>query len=477
METDHMATPLDQEADVIVVGAGMAGHCTALAAAQAGAQVLLLEKMAHYGGSTAMCGGAFAFAGTDLQQAHGIADSPELLENDLMKAGRHRNDRALVHTYATQQLDAYRWLKALGVPFDTVSLSGSQSVPRNHSTDPRAVLDLLHQQAVASGRVRFRTGAAVQRLLAAGEGAQRRVCGVVLADGTHLQARGGVVLASGGFSRAPDLVERFVPALRAARPMGGEGNTGDGLRMAWALGADLLDMGHAKGTFGAPLAEPAPGHEQRAPRLVSAMYRGAIVVNRAGERFVDESVSYKVIGERCLQQEGALAFQVFDQRTMDQSSPLPSVADYRSALAAGLVRCAPTLQALAAELGIQADMLAVTVQHYNRACRGEVEDGFGRRSLSTGFGQPTPLEQAPFYGIACTTGLTSTYCGLRTDTLARVLDVYGDAIVGLYAVGELVGGFHGETYMSGSSLGKACVFGRIAAAHAVQRAAAAQAGA
>ncbi len=465
-----MDTPVDAAVfDVIVVGAGMAGHCAALAAAQAGGQVALLEKTPRYGGSTAMCGGAFAFAGTDIQKDKGIPDSPELLEEDLMKAGKHRNDRALVHTYATLQHDAYRWLQGLGIAFDQVSLSGSQSVPRNHGTDPKAALALLHRYALEAG-VDFRTGHAASRLLTAGEGATRRVIGLELADGQRLHARGGVILATGGFSRAADIVERFVPELRAARPMGGEGNTGDGLRMAWALGADMADMGHAKGTFGAPVEAPLPGHEDRAPRIVSAMYRGAIVVNRLGRRFVDESVSYKVIGDRCLHQPGVVAFQVFDQTVMDQSSPLPSVADYRAALAAGMIKQADSLDALAAVLGIDVDGLRETVRRYNAACDGREPDEYGRVSLSTGYGKPTRLERGPFYGIACTTGLTSTYCGVRTDTTARVLDVFGQPIAGLYAAGEVTGGFHGETYMSGSSLGKGCVFGRLAAADAVRAA-------
>lgn len=465
----ELSPPTGTDHDLIVVGAGMAGHCAALAGAQAGARVLLLEKMPQYGGSTAMCGGAFAFAGTDVQQAKGIEDDAARLEADLMAAGGHVNDRELVRAYCAQQLDAYHWLRTLGIRFDSVSLSGSQSVPRNHSTDPRAALELLHRHVRESGQVDIRLGTAVRRLVTAGEDDARRVVGVELQGGERLGARGGVILATGGFSRAADLVERFVPQLRAARPMGGEGNTGDGLRMAWALGADLLDMALAKGSFGAPVSAPRPGHEHSAPRLVSAMYRGAIVVNRAGRRFVDESVSYKLIGERCLLQDGALGFQVFDQQVMDQSSPLPSVADYRGALEAGLVLRADTLASLAAALGIDADGLSSTVERYNRACAGQAEDEWARRSLSTGFGRPTPLVRAPFYGIACTTGLTSTYCGVRTDTTARVIDVFGRAIPGLYAVGEMVGGFHGETYMSGSSLGKGCVFGRIAARDAAAR--------
>jgi fumarate reductase flavoprotein subunit len=467
--TEHGRAPGEDAFDVVVIGAGMAGHCAALAGAQAGGRVLMLEKNARYGGSTAMCGGAFAFAGTDIQKAKGIDDSAERLEHDLLAAGKHRNDRALVHVYAERQFEAYRWLEGLGLSFDQVSLSGSQSVPRNHSVDPGQALATLHRHALGSGVV-YRAGAAAERLATQGEGGERRVTGVELRGGERIQARGGVVIATGGFSRAADLVERFAPHLRAARPMGGEGNTGDGLRMAWALGADLVDMGFAKGTFGAPVATVAPGHEGKAPRIVSAMYRGAIVVNAKGRRFVDESVSYKTIGDRCLEQSDALAFQIFDQQVMDQSAPLPTVVDFKAALAAGLLESAHSVDELARLLAIDAEGLGDTVARYNEACVGERADDFGRTSLSTGYGKPTRVEVAPFYGLACTTGLTSTYCGLRTDTDARVLDVFGKVIDGLYASGEVMGGFHGETYMSGSSLAKGCIFGRLAAAHAANRA-------
>ncbi|GAA5232314.1 FAD-dependent oxidoreductase [Verticiella sediminum] len=456
--------------DVIVVGAGMAGHCAALEAARIGGRVLLLEKTARYGGSTRMCGGAFAFAGTEVQQRNGIDDSSALLEEDLMKAGKYRNDPALVHVYAERQYEAYQWLEALGLRFEKVSLSGAQSVPRNHSISPVLVLETLHRAALEAGVV-YRDQAPVARLVTASSaGGARHVAGVQLASGERLLARGGVVIATGGFSRSAELVERFVPHLRQARPMGGEGNTGDGLRMAWALGADLVDMAYAKGSFGAPVGEPLPGREDDAPRLLSAMYRGAIVVNKAGRRFCNESISYKAIGDRCLEQEDALAFQVFDQTVMDQSSPLPTVADYRAGLETGLIQQAESLEALAGKLGIDPAGLAHTVERYNQACAGADEDEFGRTSLSTGYGKPTPVSTAPFYGLACTTGLTSTYCGLHVDTEARVLDVFQAPIVGLYATGEVMGGFHGETYMSGSSLAKGCIFGRLASRHAVARA-------
>jgi fumarate reductase flavoprotein subunit len=462
-----------RECDVVVIGAGLAGHCAALAAAEAGARAVLLEKMPRYGGSTAMCGGSFAFAGTDMQRTAGIEDTPALLEEDLMKAGKYRNDRALVKTYAARQLDAYHWLKALGIRFEHVSLSGMQSVPRSHNTDPVRALEILHDKATASGRVTYRASSAVRQLLSHGDADSREVIGVVAdtPEGRQVfRARGGVVIATGGFSRSAQLVETFVPHLRGARPMGGEGNEGDGLRMAWALGADLADMALAKGTFGAPL-EARPAHAHAAvPRLISAMYRGAIVVNKGARRFVDESVSYKVIGDRCLEQRDATGFQIFDRKVMDRSAVFPTVNDFKAGHAAGLIRSAATLRELAGLLGLDAARLEETVKRYNDSVDGECEDELGRTSLSSGSGKPARIDAAPFYGFACTTGLTSTYCGLRTDTRARVIDVFGRPIGGLYATGEVVGGFHGESYLSGSSLAKGCIFGRIAAADAAARA-------
>ncbi|QHE86795.1 FAD-dependent oxidoreductase [Hydrogenophaga sp. BPS33] len=458
--------------DVIVIGAGMAGHCAAIEAAQSGARTILLEKMPTYGGSTAMCGGAFAFAGTDVQKRRGIADTPELLEQDLIACSHHAGDPAVMHAYAEHQFEAYRWLENLGLVFDNVTLNGGQSVPRLHSLDPKAMLRLLHQKLADAGGA-FRANAGVKRLLTRGEDAEREVIGVELQNGEPLWAEGGVVIATGGFSRSRDMVARFAPHLADAKPMGGEGNTGDGLRMAWALGADMVDMGFTKGTFGAPADKPLPGKEAIAPHLVHTMYKGGLIVNRQGERYVNESESYKVIGEATLKQPERIGVQVFDQTIMAQSAPFPTVDDYNAALDAGLIQKADTLAELAARMDLPTEALEDTVARYNAAARGQAPDDMGRDCLTAGYGQVPPVAVAPFHAIACTTGLNSTYCGLHTDAGARVLDVFGAPIPGLYATGEVMGGLHGASYLSGSSLAKGCIFGRLAAQDAKRRAGAA----
>ena len=454
--------------DLIVVGSGMAGQCTALAMAQLGGRVLVLEKTTAFGGSTLMCAGAFAFAGTDIQKKNKIEDSSEILEADLLKAGEYINDRSLVKVYVDNQYSAYRWLEGLGLIFDRVGLSGNQSVPRNHGSDPRRALALIHQHALDTGQVTFQTQTQATQLITEGDDENKRVIGVKLSDQKSIYSNAGVMLASGGFSRATDIVQKFAPHLLKAKPMGGHGNTGDGLRMAWALGADVADLGFTKGTFGAVVDAALPGHEKTVPLLIAAMYYGAIVTNQQGKRFIDESQSYKEIGEACLKQDDAIGFQIFDQRVMDQSTDMPNNRDFQAALNAGVLHKANSLSELAQALKIPASQLLSTIDAYNKACQGQIKDECGRTCLSSGYGKPTPVDRGPFYGVKCTTGLTTTFSGLRTDTHARVLNVFNKPIWGLYAAGEITGGFHGKHYMSGTSLGKGCIFGRLAAQDAMK---------
>jgi len=446
--------------DLIVLGAGLAGHCAALAAAERGARVLLVDKTDRPGGSTLQSSGSFAFAGTDLQRAAGVQDTLDKLEADLNKASGQRADPALVRLYLQRQADTYEWLRAKGVQFDPLALSSSMSVPRTHPTLPAQLMAAMQAQVRAQPRISWRARTEASRLLREGD----RVVGVRWHDG-RVERAGAMVLATGGFSRNPELLRRFSPRYAEALAVGGEANTGGGLLLAWALGADLLDMAWINGTFGMSLnryPERAlqPGDESL---LRLAIYRGAIAVNLHGERFIDESKSYKLLGDRCLDQPQGIAFQLFDQKIMDQSVPAPNSNDYRMALERGLVRQADTIEALAGTVGLDPEALARTVRNYNRDVASTGVDAvFGRSSLGSGYGKPPPLDQAPFYIYPCTTGVLSTYCGLRVDPSMRVLDVFGEPIPGLYAAGEIVGGFHGSGYMSGSALGKAAIFGRVA---------------
>jgi len=454
----------DDSADVLVIGGGLAGLCAAIEAANTGAQVTLLEKRGECGGSSVLSGGLLAFAGTDLQQAAGIRDSDAQLYDDLRRAGQEQNDAALVRTYVAHQRAAYDWLKKLGVVFTSVELAAGHSVPRAHSLRSQDFLALMEQRARDTGRVKIVFDAAAERLLRAGDGA--RVEGVVAQIGgkaANLHARRGVVLAAGGFARNAEMVNLFAPHQAKCVVYCGEGCDGDGVRMAWALGAGLRDVVHIKGTFGFhPDTGKTPGRDWSK----HSVYRGAILVNKRAQRYVDESKSYKLLGDAVLQQPDALAYQIFDQGVMDTSSDTAPLFKFKEALALGRLWSAPTLDALAQCTGLDAATLTATVARYNGFVRAGHDDDFGRAGLSSGYGKLVELTRGPWYAYPSTSGLIATYCGVTVDAETRVIDVFGHPIAGLFAAGEMTGGFHGVAYMTGSSLGKCVIFGRVAGRNA-----------
>jgi fumarate reductase flavoprotein subunit len=452
--------------DVLVIGAGIAGHAAALSAVERGAaSVVLLEKTSDYGGSSLQAVGGFAFAATQLQREAGASDCNDQLRRDLLKSGEGHNDPALLELLLDRQLDAFAWLQQQGVAFAYSKPAAAGSAVHTHSNWGGQAVRALHERVIAHSRICYVPAHAAQRLVRGDEDVTT-VVGVQLRapDGQlcTLHAAGGVVLATGGFSRSRQYIEAFAPELLAAIPSGGSGNTGDGLRMATAMGAGLADMGWVSGTFGAALPrypDVAP-REGELPGLLFPIYSGAVAVNLNGKRFADESASYKAIGRLCLEQPRGVAFQLFDSKTMEMSRPSPA-HNFRAALERGELRQADTLADLATQLGLDAAELDRTIDAYNRDADVGVDSRFGRKIGMR-------IDQAPFYAYPCGVALTTTFCGLTIDTATRVLDVHGEPIAHLYAAGEIVAGFHGSNYMSGSALTKSVVTGRIAGANAAE---------
>jgi len=336
---------LPERVGVLVLGSGLAGCAALLAAAEAGQHALLLEKTGEIGGSTVRSAGLSAYAGTDEQLAQGIADSAELLRKDLLETGKHRNDEALVDLYCAHQLDTYRWLRGHGVRYGEVHAAAGQSVPRSHPTDTTGLLVRLLKAAGRLGaRLALDTPA---RRLVREHGRVVRV-DVATADGPRRILADAVVLATGGFSRNADLLTRFAPQMEHALRAGGPGCTGDGLLMAWQLGAGVVDTAFIKGTYGI-YAEPHP-HEDGTGVL--AVYKGAIAVNREGRRFVDESLPYKEIGDAALAQPGVTTWQVFDARVLAAGNDEVPIYDLAGRDRAGMLLRADTVAELEARIGL-----------------------------------------------------------------------------------------------------------------------------
>lgn len=455
---------LPEHVDVVVVGAGMAGNVAALSAAEAGASVCLLEKGREFGGSSIQSGGALVFAGTDMQAALGIEDSVERLRQDLALSGGGKSDPEVVEAFLDHQLETFNWLRERGADFTLTPPAIPGKINRMHAAPHGQVARALHARVLEHPNIHYRCNAAARRLVRS-DG--NRVNGIrVEIDGAEvaINAKRGVILASGGFVRNQALLETFAPQWTGAVKLGGRHNTGDGLLMACALGAGLADMAYIEASLGASLKRypdlsEQPGEEVS---LLFPMMRGAIIVNREGRRFANEALNYKVLGALGARQSQGVAFQIFDQKVMNRSAPTAGPSDYKGALAEGLLRQADTIGALADSLGLDATALVATVERYNSHIATEIDPDFGRPVPDYGATGSAAIDTAPFYAFPCGAALTSTYCGLRVDRQLRVRDVFGDVIQGLYAAGEVIGGFHGTSYLSGTALAKAAVHGRAA---------------
>jgi fumarate reductase flavoprotein subunit len=324
--------------------------------------------------------------------------------------------------------------------------------------DPADLVRPQAQRAKATGKVKLLLSARVTSLVR--DAASRRVTGVAV---THegnagiVSASHAVLLTSGGFGRNPELVHRFAPQYDEAIFIGGDGNEGDGLRMAWALGADFRDMAYIKGTYGKHPTDETNHHS------CLAVYKGALAINQHGKRYVNESISYKLLGDACMQQPYSTTYQILDQDILESGDNRVRIMDFERRLEEGLFIEADSLEALAEKIEIEPAVLVESVTRYNNfVTQGEDED-FGRQHLVHHHGELRRIERAPFYAYPSTAVVFGTYCGLCIDAQMRVHDVFGQPIAGLLAAGEIVGGLHGAAYMTGSALGKAAIFGRIAA--------------
>jgi fumarate reductase flavoprotein subunit len=358
-----------------------------------------------------------------------------------------------MQSYLRGQHEAYEWLTKHGAEFDTVKISSGQSTPRSHRTEISQLLTTLVDVVESLPNVQVLYSHRAKSLLTDTSGG---VCGAVVEDAegqtTQYRSGRGVILATGGFSRSVELLAKYVPGQVGALPYGGIGNTGDGLAMAAELEAGVMDMEYVSGTYGSHPETTIEEHE-----LLTAFYMGAVIVNTSGERFVDESVSYKKLGAACLQQPHELAFQIFDMGVRQQSQPGVALSDIGHIEAKGHVIRAESLDELARLIDVDPAALVATIDRYNSAIANGIPDEFGRTGLCNGVGELRQLVEPPFYAYPAKTLMTSTFGGVRTDPCTRVLKENGSPIAGLYAVGEVAGGFHGAGYVTGTALTKAVI--------------------
>jgi 3-oxo-5alpha-steroid 4-dehydrogenase len=464
----------DMRTDVLIAGSGAAGVSAAIEARATGAEVMLIESLPRFGGSSAMSGGVvYAGGGTALQKALKIEDSVEQMYRFIALAGALHPPLDKIQLYCEQSVAHFDWLVAQGVPYserfstsrelpmggESLYFSGTEQAwparelarpaPRGHvpgvpgMNGGRRLMEALLPRAQAGG-VTLRAGVQAQRLVTESDG---RIAGVtVTVDGSTraIRVRRGVVLACGGFIHNREMLKLYASQLYdCSVPWGNAGDLGDGINMGVAAGAAALRMHH--GFAIAPIYPPE--------NVLSG-----IVVNASGQRFITEDSYYGVLGDAIAYHQQGRAWLITDKR-----SSYPHHQDNFLPVAEG-----ESIGEIAAQLEFPKGALQNTVAYYNlHAANGD--DPMFRKNTTW----LRPLQGPPYtawdLSVAKAFFPAHTFGGLRTTLDGEVLNSFGESIPGLYAAGRTTAGIPTAPYIaSGLSVGDCTFFGRRAGLAAAQ---------
>jgi fumarate reductase flavoprotein subunit len=440
---------------VLVIGGGACGAVAALTAHAFGAEVLLAEQDATPAGTTAMSQGLMCAAGTKAQAAEGIEDDPETFFNDIIAKTKGQTDPVIARAIAEGSGPCLDWLSdEIGYPFSVdlgFRAAYGHSRQRMHGWDGHGgadMIQLLHQK-LAERDIPVLLQARLADIIADGEG---RVLGVVLErpDGTHERVGcGALILASGGFAANHAMVAANMPEAANARHNGHEGNRGDGIMLGAKLGAALADMGSYQGY--AMLADPSgitvpPG----------VIVEGGVLVNKLGNRFVDETADIAGMVLPVMAQPDGQAWVLYDAEIEEKTAYTLEVQAMR---ALGAIRKAETIQDLAALIGAPAAQLADTLDAARAAADAGTPDAFGRV-----WGTDRPPHW-PLHVTKVGGAIYHTQGGLQIDAHARVLRADGTPLPNLYAGGGAARGVSGPSYwgyLPAMGLGSAITLGHLA---------------
>ena len=482
--------------DVVVVGGGNAGLCAALSASEHGASVLVLERapVSLRGGNSFYTGGLvrFPYRGvpdlgrllpdlTDSDAASlDVGDYTEqAFFDDMARITEYQADAELVSLLVSNAFETMSWLRDNGVRF-ALALSRQAfklgeifrfwgGAPIEFVGGGAGLLDCLFEQ-LERREVEVWYGARAKQLVV---NELDRIIGVKVRLDSQVitvPAR-AVVLACGGFEANGEMRAKYLgPDWDLVKVRGTEFNTGDGIAMALDIGAQ--PYGHWSGchAVATDANAPATGDRRVGESFQKHSYPLGIVVNRLGERFIDEGAdfrnyTYAKYGKEILRQPGMVAFQIFDSKVIHLLRD-----EYRIREATKVT--ANSLEELATGLEVLPDGLLKTVLQFNAAVRDvpfdpTIKDGKGTVGLTPPKSNwALPIDTPPFVGYSVVCGITFTFGGLRIDTRGQVLDTDGNPIPHLFAAGELVGGLFYHNYPGGTGLTAGSVFGRLSGRNA-----------
>ena len=482
------------EADVVIVGAGGAGMTSALTAAEKGAKVIILESQAAVGGNSVRATGGMNAGDTPYQDkatfgesagvektlasvettyadnavitelaetvkvqwaayqqnGEGYFDSVELMQLDTIIGGKGINDAALVKVLAENSAEGIEWLRNYNINLDNTGAFGGASVNRIHwpkvdgkKTSVGAyMVPLLEDACEANENITILFETTANEIIMV-DGAAKGVKATGKTGNTVTVNADAVILATGGFGANLDMVAYYQPSLKGFMTTNAAGLQGQGIAMAQAVGAAVVDMDQI---------QIHPTVQADTASLITEGLRGdgAILVNAEGLRFIDEVGTRDVVSAAEIAQTGSYSWLIVDDAMLQASSTIQGYVKK------GFVFTGATYEELAAQIGVPADTFAATMNAWNGYVAAKNDPDFGRVSFTQ------PLDTAPYYAIKVTAGIHHTMGGVKINTETQVLTEAGEAIPGLFAAGEVTGGVHGANRLGGNAVSDFVVFGRIA---------------
>lgn len=440
------ADQLSDNYDVVIVGSGGTGLAAAIQAQQYGLNVAILEKNEKLGGNTTRASSGMNAAESVVQARLGVADSIETFYQETLKGGGYMNDRDMLHFFVEHAPLAISWLEDLGIKVDDLTVTGGMSKKRTHRPASMApigaflVTNLL--KLAADKNIPIFNESKVTKLLKSENG---EIVGVEV-NGTKKVNAKAVLLATGGFGASKDLIAKYRPDLKDYRTTNQPGATGDGLKLADKVGAQLEQL---------ELVQVHPTVQQDTDHafLIGEAVRGegAILVDHQGKRFVNELNTRKIVSNAITATPEHSAYLIFDQSVRDR---VKAIEFYDSI---GLVVHEENIADLAKNIKVNAKNLKRTINDWNLAVEKHDDEEFGRTT-----GMDRTLNQAPYYAIHIAPAIHYTMGGIHINAHTEVYDTNGNLIPGLYAAGEVSGGLHGNNRIGGNSIAETVVFGREA---------------
>ena len=440
---------LENDYDVVIIGSGGTGLSAAIQANELGMKVAVLEKEEELGGNTNRASSGMNAAETNVQLHHGVIDNVADFYHETYKDGGRLNDKDMLGYFVYHTAPAIDWLADHDIKLDDITITGGMSKQRTHRPASMApiggflVKSLL--KVVAQEDIPVFNKTKVTELRRADDG---RVNGVkVDADGiTKIINAKAVILATGGFGASKEYIKRFRPDLESYKTTNQPGATGDGLKLAENVGAELMQMN---------LVQVHPTVQQDNPHvyLIGEAVRGegAILVNAEGKRFVNELNTRKIVSNAITALPEHSAYLILDQGIRDH---VKAIEFYDKV---GLVVHGETIEDLAKKINVDPSNLKQTVATWNQAVENHDDAEFGRTT-----GMDRGITNPGFFAIHIAPAIHYTMGGIHITPKTQVLDGNGDIIKGLFAAGEVAGGLHGNNRVGGNSIAETIVFGRQA---------------